>query len=746
LLRRPESLGVPVWQLEKLLVGLCSHGPRKAEAVKQDRRRNRFELEALEPRCLLSGGAVGAVVSPLATQALLLVGSEEQPQSPATPSDLPAAYDPAGQVGSILPADQGTNVAPVTPQAEGGTTVPNDAPGSVQNTNAQTADGSSAPNPISNSSTPASDAAPASNGSDNQATISQQLTETLKAAQGPPGESGGSAEPLNVTLSGVPTWQEQGPGPMTKGQDQMPGPPADPTQSNPVVGAVQAIAASPGNKDLVYVGTANGGVWRTITATSGFPIWKPVTEQFPSLSIGAITFDLSDPSVVYAGTGSFSSSGISGSSGVLLKATNAGTPNEAWTVLHIPGLDGHRITGIVANGAVILVSTDASAHSLYRSGDGGAHFEDISQKAGTGFPLAGVTDLISVPGSANTLYAGVPGRGVYRSDNGGQLWTKINTGITATDVSASIRVKLAAGTNMVYAGFVEYNAIVAVSNGTAAQPGNGNVLAGLYVTGTGANPTWNAIALPGTPMPDGIAGPTAAQDYTGIHPGGQGDTHFSMVVDPNNSNIVYVGGDRQAVTGASNRAGFIGVNDWFGRVFQGTYIPATKTASWIQIVGKDIAATGEGAGGTAPHADSRVMVFDATKGTILEGDDGGINRLVKPAGPGRQWQSMVPFNPATSGPAANTALHIGELYSIAYDTVNNRLIGGFQDVGVGIQNAGGGDDWTAIDLGDGMIVAVDLTAVDAAGKVKPIYYWSGPSLGFFSTWQDTNGDGISQTA
>jgi hypothetical protein len=56
-----------------------------------------------------------------------------------------------------------------------------------------------------------------------------------------------------------------------------------------------------------------------------------MTDQFSSLSIGAITFDLSDSAIVYAGMGSFSSSGLAGGSGQLQKATEPGTANGCCT-------------------------------------------------------------------------------------------------------------------------------------------------------------------------------------------------------------------------------------------------------------------------------------------------------------------------------------------------------------------------------------------------------------------------------
>src|SRR5690349_11983087 len=61
---------------------------------------------------------------------------------------------------------------------------------------------------------------------------------------------------LTADTTGLPDWISQGPGPITGGQ--ILGIP-----QKPVVGAIEAIAAHPTNPDLIYVGAANGGVWRT---------------------------------------------------------------------------------------------------------------------------------------------------------------------------------------------------------------------------------------------------------------------------------------------------------------------------------------------------------------------------------------------------------------------------------------------------------------------------------------------------
>jgi photosystem II stability/assembly factor-like uncharacterized protein len=65
-------------------------------------------------------------------------------------------------------------------------------------------------------------------------------------------------------------------------------------------GRIAAIAAVHTNPDLIYVGTATGGVWKT---TDGAITWKPVFDDQPSSSIGAIAIHPNNPDVVWVGTG-----------------------------------------------------------------------------------------------------------------------------------------------------------------------------------------------------------------------------------------------------------------------------------------------------------------------------------------------------------------------------------------------------------------------------------------------------------
>src|SRR5262245_17113557 len=91
---------------------------------------------------------------------------------------------------------------------------------------------------------------------------------------------------LTITATGIPNWQEQGPGPITRGQvivGDLVGPNA--RDDDFVSGAVNAITVDPTDANRVFVGTVNGGIWKTTNALAANPVWEPKTDLFPSLAI-----------------------------------------------------------------------------------------------------------------------------------------------------------------------------------------------------------------------------------------------------------------------------------------------------------------------------------------------------------------------------------------------------------------------------------------------------------------------------
>ena len=210
-------------------------------------------------------------------------------------------------------------------------------------------------------------------------------------------------------------------------------------------GRVDAVAGVPGDRDVFYMGAADGGVWKTTDAGHH---WNNVSDCcFDTGPVGALAVALSDPNVVYAGTGEPFPRGDVLTGDGLWKSTDAG---KTWSNA------GLRDTRIISN--VIVDPKDpqhvyvgAMGHlfgpnperGVYETRDGGAHWQRIlfvDQDTGT-------ADLVMDPTDPKTLYAalwqvsrrpwnfssGGPGSGIWKTSDGGAHWTELthNPGLPA---------------------------------------------------------------------------------------------------------------------------------------------------------------------------------------------------------------------------------------------------------------------------------------------------------------------------
>ena len=89
-------------------------------------------------------------------------------------------------------------------------------------------------------------------------------------------------------------------------------------------GRITAIAVSPDDRDLWYVGSASGGLWKTANAGTTF---TPVFDEQPLQSIGAVAIAPSNPDVVYVGTGEGNPRNSQSSGAGVFKSYDGG---ESW--------------------------------------------------------------------------------------------------------------------------------------------------------------------------------------------------------------------------------------------------------------------------------------------------------------------------------------------------------------------------------------------------------------------------------
>ena len=206
-------------------------------------------------------------------------------------------------------------------------------------------------------------------------------------------------------------------------------------------GQVTAIAVHPSNANIVYIGTAWGGVWLT---HDGGNTWTPIFDRAPSLGIGepgGIAIDPVDPSIIYVGTSNRDGSQFSGEAtqppAGLFKSTDAG---GSWVRLGSPfpssapsNADlffGQVINVVIVDPANPQVVYLASNFGVYVSADGGLNWTQGALPGGIPDVRSLVLDPTS-PANARILYAGVAGNGIFQSNDGGQTWTSILSGATA---------------------------------------------------------------------------------------------------------------------------------------------------------------------------------------------------------------------------------------------------------------------------------------------------------------------------
>jgi hypothetical protein len=268
---------------------------------------------------------------------------------------------------------------------------------------------------------------------------------------------------MSIFTTGVPDWVEQGPNRIVAG-----GSVEFPTFVQ--AGAIDGVAVHPTDPNTLYVSTVNGGIWRTNNATAANPNWVPLTDQFRSLSMSNIAFSPLDATnrTLFAGVARFSSGGNDGSPlGGVFRTTDGG---NTWSVLGQSVFGSRNVqkvvptwivdsgTGPGAGGQVVLAATDKN---LFRSTDGGQTWTDqIGFDRFATKLLSGVINtVVADPANASRFYAGVKGRGIFRSDDAGLHWAAVNNNITTLDPSAipnadfiELAVHSSGSGNVVYAG------------------------------------------------------------------------------------------------------------------------------------------------------------------------------------------------------------------------------------------------------------------------------------------------------
>lgn len=178
----------------------------------------------------------------------------------------------------------------------------------------------------------------------------------------------------------VAAWTPIGPNPIPNGQT---------TPTAPVSGRIATIAVHPTNPAIVYVGAAQGGVFRSTDSGAN---WTPVFDSAQNLAIGAISFSPSDPTILYVGTGE-PNFGARNYFGVGVYRINT---NAVHTTATLTGPLNKN-----AGGADVFTGRGIGEIAVHPTQPGTIF---VGSTSGT----AGLNGAVNVP---------VPPRGIYRSTN-----------------------------------------------------------------------------------------------------------------------------------------------------------------------------------------------------------------------------------------------------------------------------------------------------------------------------------------
>jgi photosystem II stability/assembly factor-like uncharacterized protein len=211
-------------------------------------------------------------------------------------------------------------------------------------------------------------------------------------------------------------------------------------------GRVTAVTGVPSKPGLFYMGAAGGGVWRS---TDSGARWEPITDgQIGVGTIGAIEVSLSNPDVIYVGTGSADPRGNVTNGDGVYKSIDAG---KTWTRVGLEkaGLVG-RIRVHPQNPDIAYVAALGNIfgpnpeRGVYRTKDGGKTWEQVLKVS----DKTGASEVTLDPKNPNTLFAtmwttlrtpwtidsGSLEGGLFRSTDGGTTWQKLSKGLPPESV------------------------------------------------------------------------------------------------------------------------------------------------------------------------------------------------------------------------------------------------------------------------------------------------------------------------
>ena len=434
-------------------------------------------------------------------------------------------------------------------------------------------------------------------------------------------------------------------------------------------GRIHDIEVLPNDPATVFIASASGGIWKSNNKGT---TWKPVFDDQAVSTFGDMAISLSNPDVIYAGSGEQQNRQSTSWGNGVYKSTDQG---ETWRSIglektyHIARVIIHpenpNIVFVAALGNLWNSSKD---RGVYQTTDGGKNWKKVLYID----DMTGVVDMAMDKNNPNILYAatyqrmrkawgfngGGPGSGIYKTTDGGKTWNELTGGLPPGDKG---RIGLAASKtrpNIIYATIEHADS------------------SGFYRSGNGGR-TWKRVnKLNPRPMyyshifvdpnNDDIVYMLATEFYrtkdagktfyqmptrptydVGVH-----SDHHTLWINPNNSNHFFLAGDaglHESWDGgvAYNRLNNIPIGQFYGigadmevpyNIYGGmqdnhSWMGPSATRHWLGILADDWKQVGFGDGMYQQPDPESSMLYNASQ-------NGNIIRVDRKTG---NMQGLKPF-------------------------------------------------------------------------------------------------------